>query len=651
MKKYISLLLVVLSTGQLIAQSSKVEKGDRSYKAYDYQKAIDLYKDQVEGEVGTENEVIEKIANAYYFNADFVNAEEWYRKLTSNASVDVNPEAYYRFSQSLKANKKYSEADKWMDTFIKSKPADSRGKRFVEIRNYLEKIAENSGRFTIESQSFNTKFNDFGPSFYGDKLLFSSGRALIGFQVKKHLWNNASLYDIYEVSQELTDTLGKKRKIKKLKEINTKLHESTSVVTKDGSTMYFTRNNLYKGEVGKDTIGNILLKLFKATKNDRGKWDNIMPLPFNGETFSTGHPALSDDEKTLYFTSDRPGGIGAADIYRVAIKGDSYGDIENLGPTVNTEGRESFPFLTKSNKLFFASDGFYGLGGLDVFMVDVNTLDTTSDTKLVYNVGEPINSPKDDFGFIINEDTNKGYVASNRAGGMGGDDIYGFTRTKMLVTKCDGGISGLAFETHFQKPLPGATLVLKNSEGEEIATTVSDSQGKFTFDASCANEDYVIEGTKAGHEKGTTSCSLTVAESTKEVQVDLLELPPYEGDDVAKILNLRPIYFSLNKSFIRKSEEPELTKVLNYMRENPTVKIEIRSHTDSRGSDPYNLKLSDRRAKSTAQWIIDQGIAADRISGKGFGETQLKNECKNGVRCSDAKHEENRRSEFIIVSK
>ncbi|NER16279.1 OmpA family protein [Spongiivirga citrea] len=648
MKKYISLVCGIICLGQAMGQS---EKANESYKSYDYQKAIKLYTNQIDDDTNVDVNILEKLANSYYFNADFNNAEEWYRKLFDKGNAEVASESYFRFSQSLKANKKYVEADKWMERFVQSEPNDSRAKRFVETKNYLEKIAENGGRFTLEPQSFNTNNNDFAPSFYGENLLVSSGGSLIGFQVKKHLWNNETLYDLYEVVPNKQDEIKKSRR-KKLKGINTRLHESSSVVTKDGNTMYFTRNNLYDGKKGEDSDGNTLLKLYKATKNENGKWDAITPLPFNSETFSTGHPALSDDEKTLYFTSDRPGGVGSSDIYRVSIKdNNSYGDIENLGPTVNTEGRESFPFVTKSNKLFFASDGFYGLGGLDVFVTDLDQITITENNALVYNVGEPINSPKDDFSFIINEDTNMGYFASNRDGGQGGDDIYGFVRTGEIETTCDGGINGLAFETHFQKPLSGATLKLINAKGEEVASTISDAQGKFTFDASCANEAYKIVGSKEGHKSGESSFSLSRENNRPDVQVDLLELPPYKGEDIAKLLNLRPIYFALNKAAIRKSEVPELMKVLNYMKENPTVKIEIRSHTDSRGSDSYNLKLSDRRAKSTAKWIVDQGIPADRISGKGFGESQLLNQCSNGVKCNDATHEENRRSEFIVVSK
>jgi len=646
MKIYISLLFSIVCVWQTIAQS---EKANESYKSYDYQKAIKLYTSQIDNQIEVDSEVLERIANSYYFNSDFENAEEWYRKLFDKENVEATPETFFRFSQSLKSSKKYNEADKWMRKFVESQPLDSRAKRFVETENYLERIAENGGRFTIKPQTFNTVYNDFGPSFYGEKLLLSSASPLIGFKVKKHLWNNETLYDIYEVHPNNEDGTNKSRK---LKGINTRLHESTSIVTKDGNTIYFTRNNLYKGDVGKDTVGNILLKIYKATKNVKGKWENIIPLPFNGETFSTGHPALSHDEKTLYFTSDRPGGIGSADIYRVSIKEDNtYGDIENLGPTVNTEGRESFPFVTKSNKLFFASDGLYGLGGLDVFITDLNELNISENTGGVFNVGEPINSSNDDFGFIINEETSEGYFVSNREGGVGGDDIYGFTRNSEIETICEGGISGVAFETHFQKVLPGATLKLINGKGEELATTISDDQGKFAFDASCANETYKIIGSKAGHNSGESTISLSRENKRPEVQVDLLELPPYKGEDIAKLLNLKPIFFALNSAKIRRSEESELSKLLNYMKENPTVKIEIRSHTDSRGSDSYNLKLSDRRAKSTAKWIVDQGISSNRISGKGFGETQLLNQCSNGVRCNDATHEENRRSEFIVVSK
>jgi outer membrane protein OmpA-like peptidoglycan-associated protein len=434
------------------------------------------------------------------------------------------------------------------------------------------------------------------------------------------------------------------------KAINSKFHESTPVFTKDGTTMYFTRNNYFDGKRGKDADRVTLLKLYRATLQDNN-WSNVIELPFNSDNYSVAHPALSVDEQTLYFASDMPGTLGQSDLFKVTInKNGTFSDPINLGPSINTEGRETFPFISQDNELYFATDGRPGLGGLDIY---VTPLVENGDFTGIQNVGAPINSSTDDFGFLINSSTRTGFFTSNRAGGKGYDDIYKFTESRKLV--CKQLLNGLITDADSNEIVPDAKVTLYDAKYVALKEAIADKQGLYKFEVSCGAK-YYVRAEKDTYE--TNEANIVIAATSGESNLPIPLSKKIKmvgvGSDLAKSLDIPIIYFDLDKSFIRKDAAFELEKVLVVLNENPTMKIDIRSHTDCRQTVAYNQALSDRRAKSTRAWLIKNGIAADRLTAKGYGESQLVNDCgcepTNKSNCTEEQHQANRRSEFIVVS-
>lgn len=642
-----NLIYSILSLFVLIgyAQDKKIKKGDKEYKKYAYANAIEKY-EKVAEDGYKSKELFSHLGNAYYFKAELIEASKWYGELFQ-LGEPIEPEYYFRYAQALKAEKRYKEADKKMQKFHELIKNDSRGDKFIKTKNYLEEIASRSGRYTIKNLDVNSKYSDFAPSFYLDKVVFSSARDTGVAKRFIHKWNNRSFLDLYDATAAEDGTLGEVEKFSK--KLNTKYHESTTVFTKDGKTMYFTRNNYYKGKYKKDKKGINKLKMFRATFED-GKWTNIEELPFNSDEYSVAHPALSVDEKQLYFASDMPGTLGLSDLFVVDINEDgTFGEPKNLGPKVNTEGRENFPFISKNNELYFSSNGHMGLGGLDIFVKNLS-----DETQEIFNLGEPVNSSVDDFTFIIDSDTKRGYFASNREGGKGDDDIYTFVETKPIEWTCEQQLAGIVKDEETNEIIATATVQLFDKNNKELEKTTSDAGGKYSFTTVLeCNEVYFIRASKEKYDTAEQLLPKQEEPGAREAIVLLKkeEVPFEVGDDLAKILDIPIIYFDFDKSNIRPDAAAELEKVVMVMKQYPTLKIDVRSHTDSRGGDNYNLRLSRRRNKSTIAYIISRGIDASRLIGDGYGETRPVNQCTNGVKCSEEEHQLNRRSEFIITER
>lgn len=632
MKKRIHILsiLTILTFGFSNAQKSKVSSATKKYNKLSYIDSRSTFLELANKE-GASPEIIEQLANTFYFNSEMEDAAKWYAKRIEMGS-QINPENYFRYAQSLKALEKYKEANAVLRTFATLKPDDSRGIEFLNNTSYLEAIESMSQDYPLENLEINTPFSDFGTSLNNGNLVFASSR---GQNEKIYNWNAQPFLDVFELDAE-----GNVKEVKG--DINTKYHESSTTYTKDGNTIYFTRNNFYKGKFKKNSDNTHTLKIYKATLVD-GKWTNIESLPFNNDEYSVAHPTLSVDEKKLYFASDMPGTKGMSDIFVVDINEDgSYGDPLNLGSRVNTEGRENFPFVSDKGVLYFSSDGHLGLGGLDVFKIEADDIKS----GILKNIGQPINSPKDDFAYIINESSGKGYISSNREGGKGDDDIYSF-----VIPDCKYDVTGTVIDKKTNEILANTNIILKDENNNVLESLKSDNSGKFKLSLSCKVQTYIVEAQKEKYEDDFTDFTVET-KNGKDLKLKLALEPSAAkiGTDLALLLNLNPIYFDYDKSFIRPDAEIELAKVIKYMKEYPSVKIDVRSHTDSRGRDTYNLSLSQRRNKSTIEYIINEGgISADRVSGKGYGETRLTNRCSNGVKCSKSEHQANRRSEFIVV--
>lgn len=638
MKNFLKILILIFSI-VFQAQKKDIEKANTQYKKFAYIDAIKIYEKVIEKGYSS-IEILEKLANSYYFNSNYIKAAASYKKLLE-LDNNVNPEYYYRYAQSLKSSQNYDLANQMMNQFVLKSKLDNRANNFKAQGDYLNKIAEFFGKFQVNNTESNSKLSDYGASFFDSKIVFASTRDSVGVYVRKHSWNNQPFSNLY-IAEILED--GKLNNLKEFsKDINTKYHESTPVFTKDGKTIYFTRNI----EVKNNNDSNYLLSIYKSILVN-GKWSNAVKLPFNGN-FLTAHPALSNDEKTLYFSSNKEEPSGFGDLYKVAINEDgTFGEPVNLGETINTKSRETFPFISKDNILYFASDGHPGLGGLDVFAARIN--EDGSFQKPI-NLGKPINTEQDDFAFIINSDTKNGYLSSNRKNdNYGDDDIYLVKQLENFPEEIKQKIEGKILEKLTNLPLVQAKIVLLNQEKVKISETISNEKGEFTFENIKPNSNVYVnvlkdeyltteEHIQIQNEKGTTHKTIIVDKQIKKVTV---------GTDLAKTLEIKMIYFDLDKHNIRPDAAVELTKILIVLQENPTIKIEVRSHTDSRNSNVYNQNLSQRRAKSTMDWLINNGIDKNRLSAKGFGETKLINECADNVNCTKEEHQLNRRSEFII---
>jgi len=629
MKKTLTLILVTLfSYSFVFSQNNSTKKADRLYDRLQFVKAAEEYLKLSDSELNSDY-VITKLANCYYNLFETIEAEKWFKKI-----VNKNPDAelIYKYSQMLKANGKYKESNLWMNKFSEMKPYDSRAVSFKNTPNYIDKIINKGKRFNIQNLKINSEYSDFGATIYKNKLYFVSSRNEKATS-RNYGWNDEPFLDIF--SSTINDK-GSHLPADLFDELNSKFHEGIVSFTPDGNTAYFTRESYYEDEYQKDSLNNTKysqLYIYKATKL-KDSWDTFESLEINDVNFSNKNPMVSPDGKHLYFSSNMPGGFGLYDLYKAEIKDDgSLGKVENLGQNINTEGQEAFPFVTGENMLYFSSDGHLGLGGLDVFY-SKNVDDKWSNSK---NVGIPVNSGADDFAFMIKEEN--GYVSSNRTGGVGKDDIYALKKIRPL---CDLLLETVVLDSKTNNPIETALTSVSDGEGTINNSKTTNEKGLVEFMIECENEiKFVVS--KEGYESKILDIKLL------DIDPPLLEvmLDPIEELIVEEKVELSPIYFEFDKFNITNEGAFELDKLVAIMQKYPEMKIRVEAHTDNRGPSSYNLKLSENRAKSTAQYVISKGIDENRISGVGKGENEPVIECSGS--CSNEDHRTNRRSEFIIL--
>jgi len=645
--KYILLTFVLAFSSAVFAQNGKIQSVKDDYRNFAYVKTSEVLL-EVANKGYKSADLFQKLANSFYFQNKMKEAAKWYGELMNMNEV-IDPEYYFRYALALKGIKDYEASDKWMEKFNELKPNDLRGKAFLSKVDYKSDIEELS-RDDIEllNLEINTELSDFGTTEYETGIVFASARG----GGRKYRWNEEPYLDLYYVEKTEDDTFGEVKSIEG--EVNTKFHESSAVFSPNGKYMFFTRNNYHRLKYKEDDTGINRLQLYRATLNEDGHWDNIHKVHFNSVDYSVAHPTLNVTGTKLYFASDMPGTFGQSDIFVVDVNDDgTLGEPENLGSSINTEGQESFPFMNTNGDLYFSSTGFPGLGGLDVFKsegIDEKIKTGSNRNFPIENVGKPVNSEWDDFGYYENLVTKRVYFSSNREGGKGSDDIYTFEvpEIKLLV-------EGVVQDMNTEELIPNSTVILYNEDGVEIArqTVGEDAYFKFEVDP---KKEYLIRVEK---EKYTSDEKrFTTPNKNQELKMELLiekdEQQIEPCDDLAKVLDIPIIYFDFDKSNIRYDAEIEIQKVLAVLTKYPTMHIDIRSHTDCRGPAAYNEKLSDRRAQSTRQYLIKKGIAAERLTAKGYGEARLVNDCgcepSNNSHCSEEEHQLNRRSEFIITS-
>jgi outer membrane protein OmpA-like peptidoglycan-associated protein len=648
---FISLITCIAITGNLNAQekSRKELKGDKYYFVYSYDKAI--YKYSHAKQLSIEGQ--RKLADSYSNMDQDIKSEATYSKIVN--SPGSLPEDNYNYAMVLKTDAKYEESDRSMNKFIALKPADLRGKDYSTHNTELAGLLKDDGKYKIQHLDVNTDAEDFGASYYKDKIVFTSTRATPKMVKRNSNRNGKPYLNIYVA--DLKD--GQMKDPQNFdKSLNNKLNDGPSSFSKDGNYMAFTRNNYELTK--KDKI--VKLEIYFRTYRD-GKWSKPEPFVLNNKEYSVGHPNLSADGKTMYFTSDMPGGYGKADIYRIT-KSESgvWGNPENLGNKINTEGDEMFPFYEEKNEvLFFASNGLFGLGGLDIFICTASGSGFTN----IYNAGSPLNTQYDDFSIIVDEKLQKGFFSSNRMGGSGDDDIYAVDILKSL--NIGKRIEGIA-KDKTGNPVPFAFVTLFNEKKKTTDTITTKESAAYSFLVDTDTE-FKLVGKKEKYKDGDTT--VNTSGTGRIVKADVILLTNEEiirekmvvGADLTKILDLGPvnfpsaeiIYFDLDKFNIRLDAVPELDKIVSIMNKYPDMVVELGSHTDCRDNKEYNQVLSNKRAKASADYIKARITKPERIYGKGYGETKLVNGCAcEGVvisDCSEEDHQKNRRTEFIIVKK
>jgi len=633
LKSYILLCLVLMVNLSVFAQYGKQKKADILFNKFSFVKAANVYRELIENNYNKDY-ATRRLADCYAYLRDPRNAARYYKKVVEQINVPV--EYYYSYAQALRGVKDYKKSRIWLERFKDSGGVINEND-FEKDVNFITSVFNAKQQYFLDRVRFNSKFSDFGAFEHDGKVYFASSRDE-GVSVKRlYGWNEQPFLDVYVAEVGTSRNVDHTAKLKG--DVNSIYHDGPVTITKNGKTMYFSRNNLDDNGLSKDKKGISNMKIYRATLKD-SIWTDIEDLSINHTEYSTQHPALNMDDSKLYFSSDWPGGLGGSDIYVVDINPDgSLGVPINAGEVVNTKNSEGFPFINNEGTLFFSSDGHPGLGLLDVF----GTIQGENGEFVdVINLGIPINSNKDDFSFSMNPNGITGYFASNRNGGRGSDDIYAYHRVPTLQ------VEGVVSDAINMNPIANSIITLYDDKDEQIAYLVTDENGFYQINID-RNKDYKIVGSQDKYiDDYRTFTSKYLQTELTTITANLL-LNPVQ--DVVKLAELNTIYFDFDKHNIRKDAALELDKIVNLMQNDyPDMVIRIESHTDSRGELTYNDKLSIDRANSTYEYLISKGIDPSRITEhEGFGERRLTNGCEDGAKCEEEDHQLNRRTQFIVV--
>nr|WP_299171016.1 OmpA family protein [uncultured Allomuricauda sp.] len=577
--------------------------------------------------------LLSKAGDSHYYSGNLEKSFKWYHELYELFTDEISADRFFKYTHTLKGTGRYRRAAKLTKMF-----RQKRNEPYQDIDDGPVTF-KSPAQIKIKNLAINSKYSDFSPMFHNDsEVVYASALDSSFLTTRRYRWNNQPFLDLYvaKSDEEGEDLSGSKKFSKK---INTKYHEASVAFSPDQKTIYFTRNNYGKKlKRGKNGVNH--LKIYRSKYVD-GEWTEAVSLPFNSENYSNGHPSISPDGKKMYFVSDMPGGYGGTDIYTVDILDNgSFSKPHNLGRTINTSKKEMFPYITE-NALYFSSDRNMGMGGLDIYQADY----AGDIFGIAVNMGDPINSNRDDFSYIIDKNGEKGYFASNRKGGKGDDDIYSFKIIENL-----NAISGTVEDDVTGDLIAEATVALFNRDKVIVAEAKTTPEGTYVFKNLKPSSKYIVKTVKKGYFENeievSTKNNITVSidQSLKKLEEIIVE------EKNVKKIETETIYFDFDRYNIKRQAANELDKLVEVMREYPDMVIKIESHTDAIGKKAYNKYLSDKRAKSTRDYIISKGIDPMRIqSAIGYGEERLLNDCGNGKRCPREKHQENRRSEFIII--
>ncbi len=626
MKKVIYLLFIFCSITTLFAQKKvSAKQAHALFNRKAYIKAAAAYE-----QLPQSREVLQNLGDCYYYNFQMDNAVRAYGQLFFTFKDSVKKDVYFRYANALKGAKDFDKGDAIMSEYL---GYEQNTPKFM--KNATRNIPDS---YKLEMMSKNKTNGDFGIAFYGEKVTFASLRNAEGDQ--SYNWNDRPYLDLFMAT---VNDKGQLVQIEPFPEsINTKKHESNATFSADGKIMYFNRTGEKQVEVNNEKVATV--KIYKAEFVD-GKWTNVKMCSFSSDEYSVQHPFLTKDGKKLYFASDMKGTIGSMDLFVVDVLEDgTYSQPRNLGETINTIHREQFPFVTEDGTLYFASDGHQGNGNLDIFM-SYKLSETEFDKPL--NLGSTINSEMDDFNYILDEVNNKGYFASNRTGD---DNLYTFIRED---NKLQYLVEGEVRDLKSLELLPGATVKLFNDKGELLEEVVVGKDGDFTFNTE-PNKKYKIMAFKDFYipaeaefdtsQKGKVYLDLQMKVESYYDAEDIIN----KKDDGTVLIELENIYFDLDKWNIKPQAAQVLDVLVGLLKKYPYMEIQIGSHTDSRASEIYNLRLSNRRAASALEYLVQNGIERRRLKSVGYGESKPLIICPKND-CTEAEHATNRRCTFMIL--
>jgi peptidoglycan-associated lipoprotein len=624
MKKFYYILFVFCSITTLFAQKKvSVKEANSLFASKSYVKAAEAYEQLPQSKV-----VLQNLGDSYYYNFQMTNAVRAYGQLFFTHKDSVKKEVFFRYANALKGTADFDKGDAIMSEYLNFDQ---------DTPKFMKNITRNTpSSFKLEMMSKNKTNGDFGISFFGDKVVFASVRNAVD---KAYGWNERPYLDLFSAT---VDSKGQLSNIVPFSsDINTKKHESNATFSADLKTMYFNRSGEKRVKVGNEKIA--MIKIYKAEFVE-GKWAKVSMLPFSSDAYSVEHPFLTKDGKKLYFASDMPGSLGSFDLYVVDVNEDgTYSTPRNLGETINTNQREQFPFLTADGTLYFASDGHQGNGNLDIFM-SLKISDTEFDKPL--NLGSTINSEMDDFNFILDEN-DKGYFASNRTGD---DNLYTFVRED---NKLQYLVEGEVRDMKSMQLLPGSTVKLFDEAGILLEEVLVGKDGTFTFNTEpnkkykiMAFKDFYIpaEATFDTSQKGKVYIDLQMKVESYYDAEDIIN----KKEDGTVLIELENIYFDLDKWEIKPQAAEVLNVLLGILKKYPYMEILIGSHTDSRASEMYNLRLSNKRAASALEYLVQNGIDRKRLRSIGYGESKPLIICPNND-CTEQEHATNRRCTFMIL--
>jgi len=597
------------------------------------------------------------LGESYRLSNRITQSLPYYQQAQAKGYVDKMLPYYMAISAKSLGN--YELTKSYLNEFVKSKPS-----RLYQIKSEIE--LENLGQIpdllkkqspvTLQSLTGNTPKTEFDAKKIGDELIFTSSS-------KPEIYKNNGLPFLGIVKAPLKNPgeIGN-QSIFSSALFKENANDGTPAFTKDGSTVVFARGNTGKS---KDPSPDVDLYMSKKTGN---AWSEPERLSISDSLAWDGSPSFSADERTLYFSSNRRGGKGGVDLYRVPIDNSGrFGRPINLGSTINTPGDELFPYVSANGKLYFSSDGHPSIGGLDLFVASRN-----ENEIIVEHLGVPINSIGDDFAISFSDST-QGYISSNRPGGKGDDDIYFFKSTGSedrwwttapppVIDTLNKKIVNYFVQVKVVDPSGNSIDSVKinvRKNGQTLSNEKTNKKGfielidmaendELVF--KCDKEDFITVRSSFSMEGKTIPESLLKKEMTDTTfQVIITMDRPEIGKEISKLYEINSIYYDLDKADIRPDAAEELDKIVQFLSDNPQMNLELGAHTDARASTGYNLKLSQRRAESAVKYIIRRGIATDRIKPKGYGESQLINECSDGVECPEEMHQQNRRTEFKII--